>query len=76
MIGAGARGQEWLRQVLALPNTQLVAITDAYSRRREEAAALAPKIETLDEISSSPGNHVQQRPVWVGRATARQRRHH
>jgi predicted dehydrogenase len=49
MIGAGARGQELLRQVLALPNAQLVAVADAYSRRREEAAALAPKIETLDD---------------------------
>ena len=38
-----------LRQVLALPNAQLVAIADAYSRRREEAAGLAPKIETLDD---------------------------
>jgi predicted dehydrogenase len=49
MIGAGARGQELLRQVLALPNAQVVAVADAYSRRREEAAALAPKIETLDD---------------------------
>jgi predicted dehydrogenase len=49
MIGAGARGQELLRQVLALPNAQVVAIADAYSRRREEAVALAPHIETLDD---------------------------
>jgi predicted dehydrogenase len=49
MIGAGARGQELLRQVLALPNAQVVAVADAYSRRREEAAALVPHIETLDD---------------------------
>jgi len=49
MIGAGARGQELLRQVLALPNAQVVAVADAFSRRREEAAGLAPHIETLDD---------------------------
>src|SRR5882762_2548024 len=49
MIGAGARGQELLHQVLALPNAHVVAIADAYSRRREEAAALVPHVETLDD---------------------------
>src|SRR5260370_40707581 len=49
MIGAGARGQELLHQVLGLPNAQVVAIADAYSRRREEAAALVPHVETLDD---------------------------
>jgi len=49
MIGAGARGQELLHQVLGLSNAQVVAIVDAYSRRREEAAALVPHVETLDD---------------------------
>src|ERR1700675_2993588 len=49
MIGAGARGQELLREVLALRNVQVVAIADAYSRRREEAAGLVPHVETLDD---------------------------
>jgi len=35
--------------VLGLPNAQAVAIADAYSRRREEAAALVPHVETLDD---------------------------
>src|ERR1700720_2057306 len=49
MVGAGARGQELLHQVLALPNAQVVAIADAYSRRRDETAALVPHVETLDD---------------------------
>ena len=49
MIGVGGRGQELLQQVLELPTTQLIAIADVYSRRREEARHLAPAIQTLDD---------------------------
>ncbi|HWX53165.1 MAG TPA: Gfo/Idh/MocA family oxidoreductase [Verrucomicrobiae bacterium] len=49
MIGVGGRGQELLKQVLAIPNAQLVAIADIYSRRRDEAIRLAPGIQTLDD---------------------------
>jgi predicted dehydrogenase len=49
MIGVGARGQELLKQVLQLPNAQLVAIADVYSRRHEEAKRLAPGIAALDD---------------------------
>jgi FlaA1/EpsC-like NDP-sugar epimerase len=49
MIGAGARGQELLHQVLALPIAQVVAVADAYSRRREEVAALVPHVGTFDD---------------------------
>ena len=49
MIGVGARGQDLLRQLLAVPNAQLVAIADVYSGRRDEARQLAPSIETLDD---------------------------
>ena len=49
MIGVGGRGQELLHEVLRVPNAQLVAIADIYSRRREEAKKLAPEIQTLDD---------------------------
>jgi predicted dehydrogenase len=49
MIGAGARGQDLLKQLLEVPSTQLVAIADVYSRRRDEARQLAPGIQTLDD---------------------------
>jgi predicted dehydrogenase len=49
MIGVGGRGQELLSQMLALLNAQLVAIADVYTRRRDEAKAKAPGIQTLDD---------------------------
>src|SRR5260370_1221626 len=49
MIGVGGRGQELVKQVLALPNAQLVAIADVYKRRHEEAKHLAPGIKTFDD---------------------------
>ena len=49
MIGVGARGQDLLKQLLQVPNAQLVAIADVYSRRRDEARQLAPGIQTLDD---------------------------
>src|SRR6266542_2431030 len=49
MIGVGARGQELLKQVLEIPNAQLVAVADIYSRRRSEAQQLAPGIQTFDD---------------------------
>jgi predicted dehydrogenase len=49
MIGVGGRGQDLLKQVLAVPNAQLVAIADIYSRRHDEAKHLAPGIQTLDD---------------------------
>jgi predicted dehydrogenase len=49
MIGVGSRGQELLQQVLQVPNVELVAIADVYSRRREEAKARAPAIQTVDD---------------------------
>jgi len=47
MIGVGARGQDLLKQLLAVPNAQLVAIADIYSRRRDEAQHLVPGIQTF-----------------------------
>ena len=49
MIGVGSRGQDLLKQALALPKAQLVAIADIYSRRRDEAKQMAPGIQTLDD---------------------------
>jgi predicted dehydrogenase len=49
MIGVGGRGQDLLRQVLKVPNVELVAIADIYSRRHEEAKQMAPGIQTLDD---------------------------
>lgn len=49
MIGVGGRGEELLKQVLRVPNAQLVAIADVYSHRREEAKRMAPGIQTVDD---------------------------
>jgi predicted dehydrogenase len=49
MIGVGARGQDLLKQLLEVPDAQLVAIADVYSRRHDEARHLAPGIQTLDD---------------------------
>jgi predicted dehydrogenase len=52
MIGVGGRGQELVKQVLSVPNAQLVAIADIYSRRRDEARQMAPGIQTFDDHRS------------------------
>jgi predicted dehydrogenase len=49
MIGVGARGQDLLKQLLAVPDAQLVAIADIYSRSRDQAKQLAPGIQTFDD---------------------------
>ncbi len=49
MIGFGSRAQELVKEVLALPDAQLVAVADIYSRRRDEAKQLAPRADTLDD---------------------------
>jgi len=49
MIGVGGRGQDLLQQVLKVPNVQLVAVADIYTRRHEEAKKMAPGIQTLDD---------------------------
>src|SRR5467141_4238348 len=49
MIGVGNRGQELLKQVISLPNTQLVAIADVYTRRHDEAKKMAPGIQTFND---------------------------
>ncbi|MBA0086921.1 MAG: Gfo/Idh/MocA family oxidoreductase, partial [Acidobacteria bacterium Pan2503] len=49
MIGVGGRGEDLLKQVLEVPNAQLVAIADVYSRRRDAAKPMAPGIQTMDD---------------------------
>lgn len=49
MIGVGGRGKELQQQIMNVPNAQLVAIADIYSRHRDEARQMAPSIQTLDD---------------------------
>ena len=49
MIGVGNRGQDLLKEIMAVPNTQLVAIADVYSRRHDEAKKMAPGILTFND---------------------------
>jgi predicted dehydrogenase len=49
LIGAGARGQEDLRDALRQSNVECVAIADIYSRHRDEAKAIVPGAELYDD---------------------------
>lgn len=49
MIGAGSRGQDLLKQIAAVPGTQVVAIADVYTRRFDEAKQIVPGIQTFDD---------------------------
>src|SRR5262249_17934609 len=44
IIGAGARGQEIMREALRVPNVDFVAMADVYTRRHEEVKKLVPGI--------------------------------
>ena len=49
LIGAGDRGQQVLKDALALPGVECVAVADVYSLRRDQAKAMAPSAETYDD---------------------------
>ena len=49
MIGAGARGQELLRQAVEIPSLQVVAVADVYTRRFDEARKMVPGVETFGD---------------------------
>lgn len=49
IIGVGDRGQQDLRDALGCPNTECVAVADAYSRRRDQARALVPNATFYDD---------------------------
>ena len=44
MIGVGARGQDLLKELLAVKSAELVAVADIYSRRLDEAEHLVPGV--------------------------------
>src|ERR1700722_15687154 len=46
LIGAGDRGTQLAREVVACPGTELSALADVYSRRLEDARKLAPDART------------------------------
>jgi predicted dehydrogenase len=49
IIGSGSRGQEDMRNVIAVKDVEFVAIADTYSRRRDEAKAIAKGAEAYDD---------------------------
>src|SRR5712692_420553 len=49
LIGAGARGQELLDQVLTLTNVECVAIADVYKRRHDEIRQRVPSVSAVDD---------------------------
>ncbi len=49
IIGPGARGQELIREFLKVPNVELVAAADVYTRRHEEVKSLAPAAKAFDD---------------------------
>lgn len=46
IIGAGARGIEIVKEAMGCPNTEFIAFADIYTRRLEEARAVAPQAKT------------------------------
>ncbi|PYV25557.1 MAG: gfo/Idh/MocA family oxidoreductase [Acidobacteria bacterium] len=50
LIGAGGRGQEILKEAMRCPNTEAVAVADAYRRRLDEVKRFAPGIKTYTDF--------------------------
>src|SRR5215467_3937856 len=49
MIGVGDRGNDLLDQIVKVPNAELVAMADIYSRRRDQAKSKVPGLQALDD---------------------------
>ena len=49
MIGVGDRGNDLLGQIRSVPNVDVVAMADVYSRRRDQAKNKVPGIQTFDD---------------------------
>ena len=49
LIGAGSRGQQDLKDAIKLPNVDCVAVSDIYSRRRDEAKVIATNAMMYDD---------------------------
>src|SRR5271169_5870536 len=50
LIGCGGRGQEDFRAALKATNVEAVAVADLYSRRLDEAKAIAPNAKTYSDF--------------------------
>jgi len=50
LIGAGGRGNDILRAALRCPNVEAVAVADVYTRRLDEAKAVAPAAKTYRDF--------------------------
>ncbi len=49
LIGAGDRGQQDLKDAAAQPDVECIGVADVYSRRRDQAKAIAPGAQTYDD---------------------------
>jgi predicted dehydrogenase len=49
IIGAGDRGQELIRQLLKVPNAELVAVADVFTRRHGEVTRVVPGVKGFDD---------------------------
>lgn len=49
MIGVGNRGQDLLKEILAVPNVDVVAMADVYRGRFDEVKKKVPRIITYDD---------------------------
>lgn len=49
MIGVGDRGSDLLNQVRKIPNVDVVAMADVYSRRRDDAKKVVPSMQTFSD---------------------------
>lgn len=50
LIGSGGRGQAIFKAAIKSPNTEAVAVADVYTRRLEEAKAIAPGVKTYSDF--------------------------
>jgi len=50
LIGAGGRGKAIFKAAIKAPNTEPVAVADVYTRRLDEAKAIAPGVKTYSDF--------------------------
>ena len=61
LIGAGSRGKEIFKVALRCPNVEAVAVADLYTRRLDEAKAVAPAVKTLRRFPPPARRQVDRR---------------
>ena len=49
MIGVGSRGQDLLKEIVAVPNVEVVSMADVYTRRFDEVKRVVPNIQTFGD---------------------------